>query len=91
MSLKKYFLFLYLNIQWLDINIFNDEVLVWQLTWIEEDNGLETRELRVVDLHLVQRLNELLHDAQPDFAEVQVLIAALCGQRYDWQTRLNRS
>lgn len=56
------------------------------LTRIEEHDGFETREFRVVDLDLVQRLHQLLHHPDAHLAHVQILlIGPLCGlQRYHW-------
>lgn len=47
------------------------------LTWIEKDDGLQACELCVVDLHLVQRLHQLVHYPDADLADVQILIAPL--------------
>lgn len=55
-----------------------------KLTGIKKDDGFKASEFGVVDLHLVQRLHQLVHHPDADLADIQILIATLCGQRYDW-------
>ena len=47
-----------------------------EATWVEKDDGLETGELRLVDLHLPQRLHHVLQHlrSQTGHGQIGVLL-----------------